>query len=39
MRWKTYWRRLGEANRALGVVNEHSAAMIDRLYGRIARAS
>ena len=39
MRWRTFWRLRGEADRALGAVNEHSAAMVERLCGRIARAA
>jgi hypothetical protein len=39
MRWRTFWRLRGEADRALGTLNEHSAEFVRQLMGRIARAA
>jgi hypothetical protein len=36
MRWRTFWQLRGEADRALGTVNEHSAEFVRRLMGRTA---
>jgi hypothetical protein len=39
MRWRTFWRLRGEADRTLGTVNEHSVEFVQRLMGRTARAA